>query len=50
MLRELLDECVDLGGTPGAANVGDKTSHAGRGQAEAGRCCHPGGANAACSW
>ena len=24
MLRELLDECVDLGGTPGAANVGDK--------------------------
>jgi hypothetical protein len=24
MLRELLDECVDLGGMPGAANVGDK--------------------------
>jgi hypothetical protein len=24
MLPELLDECVDLGGTPGAANVGDK--------------------------
>jgi transposase len=29
---------------------GDKTSHAGRGQAGAGRCCRRGGANAACSW
>jgi hypothetical protein len=28
----------------------DKASHAGRGQAGAGRCCRRGGANAACSW
>jgi hypothetical protein len=50
MLRELVNEHVDLGSGPGAANAGDKTSHAVRRQAGASRCCRDGGVKAACSW